>query len=124
MAKEWHNTLCSDLIAEFGNERAIRPVEGVAEGIQRLIDAGWYIDIYSGRSKTLDGRDFMRGYFKAYLPSLEEHFVSDRIALPEHKPTAKIYVDDRGFKFNGWHELTPQTCDDYRAWWQHPASTQ
>ena len=123
--KDWHNTICVDfdgVIAEFGNEREGDLVEGVVDGLARLIVAGWYIDVFSGRSATIPGRRYLREYFKVYLSALERYIESGRIIFPDNKPVAKIYLDDRGMTFRGWNTITPELCDGFRAWWQDLSS--
>ncbi|MYE89060.1 hypothetical protein F4X33_08715 [Candidatus Poribacteria bacterium] len=56
MPKQWSNTVCLDfdgVISEFGNEREGQLVEGVLDGITRLIEVGWYIEVFSGRSEEI-----------------------------------------------------------------------
>ena len=124
--KDWHNTVCLDfdgVISQFGGD-SIAPVEGMVEGVKGLIGAGWYIDIYSGRSRTLSGITYMREWFHAYAPALEEYFGHEgKIQFPRSKPIAKVYIDDRGLKFESWADITPEVLENFRTWWQHPAST-
>lgn len=129
--KEWHNTVCLDfdgVISEFGNEREGQLVEGAIEGMLALIDAGWFIEIFSGRCGTVDGRlDMSRrleGFFVGTrLYDMFVHF-DDRIVVAKVKPVAKVYVDDRGLRFTGWKDITPELLSSFRAWWQHPDCTE
>ena len=122
--KEWHNTVCLDfdgVIGVFPHTEPESPVEGAIEGIQRLLDAGWYIEIYSGGSKHPKRYDEMRRLLNFWGNGI----VDDnpiQISFPKGKPTAKIYVDDRGMKFENWETLTPEALEAFRAWWQHPSS--
>lgn len=125
--KGWSNTICLDfdgVICEFGNEREGQPVEGLTMGLHRLIKAGWHIEVYSGRSKTAGGIRDMQEWFSTHVPSVALDCKVGRISFASCKPTAKIYVDDRGFHFTGWDSLTPEVCESFRAWWQHPDSTE
>ena len=124
--KDWHNTMCVDfdgVVAEFGNEREGQLVEGVVDGLARLIVAGWYIDVFSGRSATIPGRRYLLEYFKVRLSALERYIESGQITFPDNKPVAKIYLDDRGMTFRDWDSITPEICAGFRTWWQHPDST-
>ena len=128
--KDWHNTICLDVdgvICELANSRECQPVEGAIDGILRLINAGWYIEIYSDRCATVDGRLWICRWIErhSFGTDLYSMFVyhQDKIIVVKTKPTAKIYVDDRGWHFNGWDELTPEACEAFRAWWQPPDST-
>ena len=123
------------MIAEFPHPDPERPVEGAIEGIYRLLQAGWYIEIYSGGSKYPERLEAMKAllntWSQEYLSELgldtragllEDAETAERINFAIGKPTAKIYVDDRGMRFIGWHDLTPMKLEAFRAWWQHPAS--
>ena len=140
--KEWHNTVCLDfdgVIAKFGTEDAGEPVDGVFDGMIALLDAGWYIEIYSGRSKTEEGRHTIINWLfdnarlqkcQRFIGALgqsdiywESKISLGCISFPANKPVAKIYVDDRGLRFTDWKSLTPDVLETFRAWWQHPEST-
>ena len=126
MGIPWHRVGCVDVdgvIIEFGNpHRKIgHPIEGAFEGLRKLMDAGWYIEIYSGRSRTPEGIQGIKDLFEKWDPELLQEYGS-QIHFPAVKPTAKWYLDDRGWKFTNWAELTPEFFEGYRAWWQHPNS--
>lgn len=124
--KTWHNTVCLDfdgVIAEFGNEKAGQPVPGMRSGIKRLLDAGWYIEVYSGRSNTRQGRAQMKRWFLVFCPHLTIHIEKKLIHFASSKPTAKVYIDDRAMKMDKWEDVTPERLEQFRAWWQHPDST-
>ena len=139
--KEWYNTVCLDfdgVIAKFGTVDAGEVVPGAIAGLYRLLDAGWYVEIYSGRSATSQGIQVMKDwmeeadnqyrvddldYSELQLNDLGEYYRQGRLMFAENKPVAKIYVDDRGLKFEGWDTLTPEVLEAFRAWWQHSAAT-
>ena len=125
--KRWSNTCCLDfdgVISQFGVKDEGKPVEGVLEGIEHLIASGWHIEIYSGRSRSPSGIQSLRDWLEASLPSLTMYLWTGVIKLAEHKPTAKMYIDDRAIQFLGWSEITPSNLYKFRAIWQHPASTE
>ena len=125
--KTWHNTIAIDfdgVISQFGTESEGIPVEGAFDGMTDLMDAGWYIEIHSGKCNTPDGIAHMMSWFRQNAPgNILRAISSKRINVPEGKPTAKIYLDDRGFTFRSWKEITPEAMESFRTWWQHPAST-
>ena len=125
--KDWHNTICLDydgVICEFANPREGQPVEGAEKGIKKLINAGWYVEVYSGRSATAGGIRGMMDWFDKHMPSLYIEKKIGLLSFASNKPVAKIYVDDRGWHFTDWKELTPDNCQNFRTWWQHPDSTE
>ena len=136
MRKEWHNSACIDfdgVIFEYATPREGQPVKGAIEGLYRLVDAGWYIDVYSGRSATPEGIESMiqqiaradneyrrnEGIGIEVLGLLQ----TGQVRFPSVKPTAKVYVDDRGWRFTDWSVVTPDNLEALRTWWQHPDST-
>lgn len=125
--KDWHNTIALDfdgVICEFGTDKAGIPVEGAFEGIKALLDAGWYIEIHSGKCNTPDGIASMMSWFMLNAPGeIRRAVMSKKINVSGGKPTAKVYIDDRGITFTGWADITPDKLESFRAWWQHPAST-
>ena len=125
--KSWHNTCCLDfdgVISKFGVEDAGEPVEGALSGIELLISSGWFIEIYSGRSRDPSGIESLRSWVATNFPSLSDAIESGSIIFAEQKPNAKVYIDDRAIKFEGWDKITPDVLESYRACWQHPDSTE
>ena len=125
--KTWANTVCLDfdgVIAKFGTEDAGEPVEGVFDGLLALVDAGWWIEIYSGRCATDEGRKDIEKWLLGHGAWFFCQLKDKKIVVAKDKPTAKIYVDDRGMVFKSWQDITPDTLERFRAWWQHPASTE
>ena len=125
--KSWHNTCCLDfdgVISKFGVPDADEPVEGALSGIELLISSGWFIEIYSGRSRDPSGIESLRSWVESNFPSLSYAVESGSIIFAEQKPNAKVYIDDRAIKFEGWDKITPDVLESYRAYWQHPESTE
>lgn len=107
-------------------EIADGPVPGIFDAIVDYIDIGYEIAIYSSRSYTIDGTRAMRRWFVDNLVSwlLSNNQPSDRLAdilsfisFPIHKPPALIYIDDRGFRFEG---KFPTVADIERRPWNKP----
>ena len=95
------------------------PVDGAIETLYTYLDAGLTLAILSVRSALPGGIQAMREWLGKHdreyryqnrirhnVPTL-----NDRIYMPDHKPAAKVYVDDRGFRFEG---VFP-TPDELRA---------
>lgn len=126
--KLWHNTLVCDwdgVVEVFPHVDPPAYIEGVKEAFQAFMDAGWFIDIYSGGSDDPRRLDTMKTNMHRWFGT--EFWITyveaDRISFPVgRKPGGKIYLDDRGLKFEGWDSFTPEDAEKFRAWWQHPAS--
>ena len=125
MLKEWHNTICTDWdgvweIYPHSDPYNPQPVPDVHDGIQRLLDAGWFVEIYSGGSKHPERlaqmkRNLLDWFGQAFWDAYVE---TGQINFATGKPTAKIYLDDRGMTFHGWNRVTPEVLEGFRAWWQ------
>ncbi len=76
--------------------------------IDRLRKEGWRVLVYSTRCKTAKGREAIRKYLR------ENGIFVDEICTD--KPTALIYVDDRGLKFNGEWSQTLREIATYKNW--------
>lgn len=88
------------------------PVEGALAAINHYLDNDLSIAIFSSRSgqeggvqamkEWLDGQD--RAYSKAEGFTEDEFLQNrliDRVEFPTQKPAARVYVDDRGLRFDG-----------------------
>lgn len=71
------------------------PVPGALEAVEAYLDAGLQVAVYSSRSKSAEAWKAMRGWLRHY------GFPLDRIETPTQKPPAQLYIDDRGFHFQG-----------------------
>lgn len=133
---EWHRIIAVDWDGVVGKfvldpDEEQTPVDGAIPGIIRLIEHGFYIEIFSGRSRSKEGVNHMRTTLKDWIYNhvLQEdeggrhderyaNIVSKINYSVGIKPTAKIYIDDRGFHFANWEEITPEFIESFRAWWQ------
>ena len=71
------------------------PVKGAVEFVRSLLDQDFTVAVYSSRSRHKSGRRNMRQWM------LEHGFPVDLISFPEEKPPAILYIDDRGYTFDG-----------------------
>jgi hypothetical protein len=71
------------------------PVEGALEFFKWLVDAGFTISIFSTRANSPVGVRAIRNWMLSY------GFPIGRRTISAAKPNADIYVDDRGFRFEG-----------------------
>jgi hypothetical protein len=83
------------------------PVPGALDFICQVVNhPELKLAIFSSRSDTFAGREAIRDWLyrhlQYYLQSGDKaDDVLKKIALPQHKPPAILYIDDRGFHFNG-----------------------
>lgn len=76
-----------------GKEPKDPPCEGAQEFVRWLLDAGFKVCVSSCRANSDEGRREMRRWLTKWgFPELP---------LTHEKPAAWLYVDDRGFRFEG-----------------------
>lgn len=91
------------------------PVDGALDWIRKILDhPKLELAIFSSRSKHFGGRRAIKKWlYKHGLKRLE----IDMISFPKNKPPAHIYIDDRGYYFNGIFPH-PTTILNFRTWQQ------
>ena len=84
------------------------PVEGAIDAIYQYLADGFSIAIYSARSNQDGGINAMRRWLRDHdtrvreTPRDQEAMPLDYLVkFPKSKPAAKIYIDDRGLRFEG-----------------------
>lgn len=83
------------------------PIEGVAEAL-RTLRTVFEVVVYSTRCATPEGLGAVRKYLR------ENGIEVDRVA--DGKPIAFIYIDDRGYRFQGkWVDAVFETFDRWTA---------
>jgi hypothetical protein len=87
------------------------PVPDVFEVIAGYINAGFQVYVFSCRNSTRPAIRAMRAWFIRHGgEALLRH-----IKFPERKPRALLYIDDRGFRFEGVFP-TPEEILAFRPW--------
>jgi capsule biosynthesis phosphatase len=105
-------TICP--IKESGQQyEDLKPLPGAIEKIKEMKVSGHYIIIQTARNMATQESNLgkvMRNIGKATLDWLARYEVPyDEIYFG--KPNAHLYIDDRGFRFTSWKDLTPQLLD-------------
>lgn len=105
IAVDFDNTL--NYYEKWGDGTIIdNPIEGGIEALKMINEFGWRIVIFTCRvNPAINGDDVPRQYsmLRKWLDKYGLSFVE--IAM-EGKPTAEIYVDDRGIKFeDNWNRI-------------------
>ncbi|MDZ4715799.1 MAG: hypothetical protein SH819_10050 [Cytophagales bacterium] len=91
----------------------LKPLPGAVDKIKALKEDGHYIIIQTARNMaTQEGNlgKVMRNIGKVTLDWLVEYNIPyDEVYFG--KPNANLYIDDRGFRFTSWSELTPELLE-------------
>lgn len=107
--------ICIDLdgvIAQLKKEdesyEDVKPIERAIEKIKKLKENGHYIIIYTARHmKSCNGNigKVIANIGKITLEWLEKYQIPyDEIVFG--KPWADIYIDDNGYRFEGWDKIS------------------
>ena len=87
-----------------GEDHVGDPLPGAQDFVGRLINAGYVVVIHSTRDRTVLTRWLL---FHGFPP----------IEIAAQKPPAYIYIDDRGYRFNGNWDAAFKAIRR-RAWWE------
>ena len=71
------------------------PVAGAADALRKYLDAGCTLFIHSCRAATPKGRSAIAVFIQSM------GIDPDDITITIEKPRADVYIDDRGFRFEG-----------------------
>lgn len=92
-------TLCIDFDDTIIG-RDNKPLNGVKDAMQRFKDKGWEIIISSARLDPVLWGEQLQFRVDDIVGMLNEHEIPfDKVVT--HKPAADIYIDDKGFRFEG-----------------------
>lgn len=89
------------------------PVPGAAEAIREYLDEGFEVVIYSTRAETPEGRWGIGEYIRHHVG--EEVLQHPKFRITSGKPIAVLYIDDRGFMFQGRFP-TPDYLRRFAPW--------
>lgn len=75
------------------------PVDGAHDACEAMLEAGYEVVVFSTRGRSGSG-------IKAMVEWLHDHGFPKDLRVCTEKPPAILYVDDRGWRFDGtWSEL-------------------
>lgn len=88
------------------------PVDGIAEALKQIHQAGYKIVVVSSRCNTSEGRSCVNDYLLRYnmLQYVE--------LICAEKPPAVVYVDDRAICFDGNPGLLLSKIKSFKPWYQ------
>ena len=100
------------------------PVDGAIKTLYGYLEAGLSIAILSVRSALPGGIQAMREWLGKHdreyrYQNRVRHSVphlNDVIFMPDHKPGAKVYIDDRGCRFEGVFPTPDELRALYTPW--------
>ena len=82
------------------------PVPGAIEALHHYLEH-FEVAIYSARSGQPGGIKAMREFINAHdYECTSDKCLINRLLFPSSKPAAALYIDDRGFRFDGtWPDI-------------------
>jgi hypothetical protein len=89
------------------------PVNGSIDFIRMLLNNDYSVSITSTRNTTVRGINLMKKYLRDNGLSLEE---VGRVGFPKGKPIAILYIDDRGYHFDGVNWPSLEFISSFRPW--------
>lgn len=81
---------------------------GAKEGLRRLMEGGHSVIVQTARAPLADVAEWITG--RAGIPTILDSGLfrfwtrNDRILVTDRKLPATVYVDDRGYRFEGWDQ--------------------
>ena len=86
------------------------PVEGIAEGINRIREAGYEVAVVSTRCASPKGMEAVNKYLA------DNEIVVDKVC--KEKPPAIVYIDDRAICFDGRSDELLEKVKSFKPWYQ------
>jgi hypothetical protein len=77
------------------------PVPGAQDFVRDLFAAGFSVAVFSARSHQTGGIEAIVKWWALHKFPLPDDISGVLLTFPESKPPALLYVDDRGFRFEG-----------------------
>lgn len=95
-----------------GNVPTDPPVSGAREFVQSIVSSGYEVVIFSCRAESSAGKDGIISWLK------NNQFPD--VPVTNTKPIAELYIDDRGYRFNGdFNEvLNIINKQDFNPWYK------
>ncbi len=96
------------------------PVEGAGDFIKDLFNKGYTVFILSARSSEM-----IKEWFKVHFPDIETSIIDNDyefwnchnlLGITNRKLPAHIYIDDRGFKFEGDFTEMLYEVQNFKTW--------
>ena len=103
------------------------PTPGAIEALREYVKH-FTVHIYSGRSSTKEGRDAMMiaitRWHKGYCDKhgIVEPSIVFLLRFPQTKPGAMVYMDDRGFRFEGKFPSPDELKALFKTWTGYKSS--
>lgn len=89
------------------------PVSGSVDFVNNLISLGYKLYIFSCRAKYKLGVSGIKDWLNKY------GFPESKITVTNEKPEADIYIDDRGFRFEGnFEEALKFVKENKKSWFK------
>ena len=95
------------------------PVPGVFEAARGYLARKLKLAVHSARSTQADGILAMRSWIETHDAEIrrpDQAPIVDELLFPFHKPAAKVYLDDRGIRFEGKFPSADDLIRKFSVW--------
>ena len=104
------------------------PVEGALDALRGYLSVNvgvgmtevpLVVAVHSARSAQADGIQAMRSWIEANDEATRQPHhppLVDQLLFPFHKPAAKVYLDDRGIRFEGTFPTAEELIHKFQVW--------
>ena len=86
------------------------PVEGIADNIQKIREAGYAVAVVSTRCASPKGMEAVNKYLA------DNEIAVDKVC--KEKPPAIVYIDDRAICFDGRSDELLEKINNFKPWYQ------
>lgn len=85
------------------------PTPGALEAVKEYEAAGFDLIVYSARAQAPEGKAAIREWLK-------KHGFPSSMMISKKKPSAVLYIDDRGYHFDGTNWPSVEFLQKFRPW--------
>ena len=96
-----------------GGSLSGKPVDGAFVFLDNLMDSGFSVTILSARANDQSQKELMHKWF------IDNGYARlNKLDITSSKPPALIYIDDKGYYFNGSNFPSMEFLKNFKPWWQ------
>lgn len=98
------------------------PVHGAIETLHHYLN-NFSLAVFSARSAQPGGIEAMKRFIDKHDSRQGNIRLINKIAFPDHKPAAQVYIDDRGYRFDGTFPSPAKLRKLFTPWYHQGIGT-